>query len=237
MNDRIAIIREQEKIYHEACYDQYKLFEAGSWLHKPVKTVMDNLGCLENKDDLSILDLGCGVGRNSIPMAETLRSSNGKVVCVDLLESALNKLMSYGEHYGVNDYLKPAACDIGDYIIPNQAFDYIVAVSSLEHVASEAVLSDVLDRMNIGTKHKGINCLIVNTNIEELDVQSGESLQPYVEIIKSTEEMLTLLNQAYNRWEVLDSHVKKLEFTINREDRDILLKSDCLTYFVRKSSE
>jgi 2-polyprenyl-3-methyl-5-hydroxy-6-metoxy-1,4-benzoquinol methylase len=234
MHDRIAIIREEEKKYHEACYDRYTLFEEGSWLHKPVKTVMVNLCLLDHKDDLAVLDLGCGVGRNSIPVAETLLSSKGKVVCVDLLESALSKLMSYGKQYGVSDYLVPVTSDIGDYKILQNEFDYIVAVSSLEHVASEAVLTDVLGHMNHGTKHEGINVIIINTNIEEWDIQSGEQLQPYVEIIKSTEEMQTLLDQAFSGWEVLDNHVKNLAFTISRNDRDILLKSDCLTYVVRK---
>ncbi|KRE39994.1 class I SAM-dependent methyltransferase [Paenibacillus sp. Soil522] len=233
MNDRLDRIRTAEKKYHEACYDDYKLFEEGSWLHKPVKTVMANLSLLENKEELQILDLGCGVGRNSIPIAEVLRNSRGQVVCVDLLESALSKLMSYGEQYGLNNHLLPVLCDIGHYTIPVNEFDYIVAVSSLEHVNSEAVLVDVLDQMRAGTKEQGINCMIINTNIQEMDIQTGESLEPYVEINKCTEAMIELLNNAYKGWEVLDSHVKELEFPISRNEQEILLKSDCLTYVVR----
>ncbi|MEM5621355.1 class I SAM-dependent methyltransferase, partial [Bacillus thuringiensis] len=33
--NRINYIRQEEKKYHNLCYEQYKLFEAGSWLHKP----------------------------------------------------------------------------------------------------------------------------------------------------------------------------------------------------------
>lgn len=47
MNTRLSLIREEEKKYHEACYDQYKLFEEGSWLHKPVKTVMEYFSVIE----------------------------------------------------------------------------------------------------------------------------------------------------------------------------------------------
>jgi hypothetical protein len=43
MDNRIKFIRNEERKYHEACYDNYKLFEEGSWLSKPVKTVMDTL--------------------------------------------------------------------------------------------------------------------------------------------------------------------------------------------------
>lgn len=67
--NRIDYIRQEEKKYHDLCYEQYKLFEAGSWLYKPVKTVMDMLNYLEEQKDLQILDLGSGVGRNSTPIA------------------------------------------------------------------------------------------------------------------------------------------------------------------------
>jgi len=82
--DWISQIRTEEKKYHDYCYDNYTLFEAGSWLHKPVKTVIDLLPMLEGKEEVKVLDLGCGVGRNSIPIAEKMKKSGGKVVCVDL---------------------------------------------------------------------------------------------------------------------------------------------------------
>lgn len=79
---RIEFIRNEEKKYHDYCYDKYKLFEEGSWLHKPVKTVTDLLHLFDGKENVKVLDLGCGVGRNSIPKAEVIKSKNGKVVCV-----------------------------------------------------------------------------------------------------------------------------------------------------------
>ncbi len=48
--NRIDYIRQEEKKYHDLCYEQYKLFEAGSWLYKPVKTVMDMLNYLERTE-------------------------------------------------------------------------------------------------------------------------------------------------------------------------------------------
>ncbi|KIV63428.1 Methyltransferase [Bacillus mycoides] len=45
--NRIDYIRQEEKKYHDLCYEQYKLFEAGSWLYKPVKTVMGMLNYFE----------------------------------------------------------------------------------------------------------------------------------------------------------------------------------------------
>jgi SAM-dependent methyltransferase len=60
--NKIEFIRKEEKKYHDHCYDHYKLFEEGSWLHKPVKTVMDLLPLFDGREHLRVLDLGCGVG-------------------------------------------------------------------------------------------------------------------------------------------------------------------------------
>ena len=66
--NRIDYIRQEEKKYHDLCYEQYKLFEAGSWLFKPVKTVMDLMNHFDGQNNLQVLDLGSGVGRNSIQL-------------------------------------------------------------------------------------------------------------------------------------------------------------------------
>lgn len=93
----IETIRKEERKYHDACYDNYKLFEEGSWLSKPVKTVIDLLPLFEEKMNLHVLDLGSGIGRNSIPIAQAIKERKGKVTCIDLLDSAIDKLMLYSK--------------------------------------------------------------------------------------------------------------------------------------------
>ena len=47
----VDTIRESEKISHEKIYSEKQLYEQGSWLAKPVKTVMvvlEELLCLKN---------------------------------------------------------------------------------------------------------------------------------------------------------------------------------------------
>lgn len=231
---RITKIREEERKYHEACYENYKLFEEGSWLSKPVKTVIETLSHFDAYDDVTVLDLGCGVGRNSIPIAEALKDRGGKVVCVDLIQSALTKLQAYSEQLGVSDRIETHLSDIGDFEIPPESFDYIVAVSTLEHVDSEQTFERLLARIALGTKVNGVNCLIVNSNLQEIDVLTGDELTPFIELNLTTDHLQHLLNKHYEGWDILFTTLKKLTFNIERNGRQIHLKTDCLTYVVRK---
>lgn len=75
--NRIDYIRQEEKKYHGLCYEQYKLFEIGS-----------------------------GVGRNSIPIAQKIRNTSSTVTCVELLNSALTKLQTYSKEHDVFEVIK-----------------------------------------------------------------------------------------------------------------------------------
>ncbi|GEN44852.1 class I SAM-dependent methyltransferase [Alkalibacillus haloalkaliphilus] len=232
---RVEFIRNEEKKYHDFCYENYKLFEEGSWLYKPVKTVMDLLPLLEGKtNNIKVLDLGSGVGRNSIPIAQDIKTKNGKVLCVDLLDSALDKLELYSKEYGVEEVIETNKADIGNYVIPKNEFDFIVAVSTLEHVESEDVFENVIRQMALGTKNEGINCIIVNSEVEEMDIETNEKLDALMEVNITTENMMNKLSHIYDGWEVVKQLVKPLEYKIIRNERDVLLKTNAITFVVRK---
>ncbi|RDU38005.1 class I SAM-dependent methyltransferase [Neobacillus piezotolerans] len=230
----IELIRKEEKLYHDFCYENYRLFEQGSWLHKPVQTVMDLLPFLKGKLNCRVLDLGCGVGRNSIPIAEEIKGSNGKVICVDLLPSAIEKLDEYRKEFNVEDVIELEQADIADYQIKTGGYDLIIAVSSLEHVSSEGKLDQVLKNMSAGTKSGGINCIILNSQVRETDLKTGEELEAMMEVNVSTEIMERKLFLNYVGWDVLKHLVKPLEYTIVRGDREVLLTTNAVTYVVRK---
>ncbi len=215
------------------CYENYKLFEEGSWLYKPVKTVMEQLSLLKGKRDIRVLDLGAGVGRNSIPIANELKHSARKVVCVDLLPSAIEKLSRYSKEYDVEEVIELENSDITDYQIKQNEYDYIVAVSSLEHVASESIFDSVLKKMAAGTKDGGLNCIIVNSEVEETDIQTNERLDALMEVNIKTEDMIGKLRSFYNGWEVVKEQVKPLKYKIVRNDKEVLLKTNAITYVVR----
>lgn len=234
--NRVDYIRNKEKEYHDACYDNYKLFEKGSWLYRPVKTVMEQLPYFKEKTNIRVLDIGSGVGRNSIPIAKEIKG-RGEVVCVDLLSSATEKLNQYRKEYDVEEVIKLETVDIEDYPIEKEGFDFIIAVSALEHVASETVFDQVIKNMAKGTRKNGINCIIVNSEVEEIDIAENKKLDVMMEMNMKTDEMLYKLNRLYEGWEVREQLVKPLKYTITRDEKDVLLQTNAITYVVRKCDD
>ncbi|AYF06681.1 hypothetical protein bcere0028_23580 [Bacillus cereus AH1271] len=232
--NRISYIRNEEKKYHDLCYEQYKLFETGSWLYKPVKTVMDLMEYFEGQNNLQVLDLGSGVGRNSIPIAQKIKNASGTVTCVDLLDSALTKLQTYSKEHDVFEVIQTEQAAIENYYIQPDTYDYIVAVSSLEHVKSEEDLKNVLHSMKKGTKTGGINCFIINSNIQEIDLHTNEKLDALIEINLPTEDMIYLLKSIYKEWKEIKIEIKELAYVIARNERDIQLKTNAITFVVQK---
>ncbi|MFC4810385.1 class I SAM-dependent methyltransferase [Paenibacillus sp. GCM10023250] len=231
---RIALIREQEKKYHDDCYRNHGLFEPGSWLHRPVRTVMELLAAFDGREELRVLDLGCGVGRNSIPIAEKLAGREGAVVCVDLLESAIARLAEYGRMYGVEARLRPVLSSIESFAIEPGGYDFIIAVSALEHLRSETALASKLGDMVRGVPAGGIVCIIAGTGNTETDARSGELLEPMFELNLPTPDMLARLDGHFAGWDVLMRSVKPLAFDIERSGRPVKLATDCVTFAARK---
>ena len=134
--DKFTKARAVEIDYHERFYQETALFESGTWLSKPVKVILESLE-LFNLKGMQVLDLGCGVGRNSIPIAQRIKADNGKVTCIDLIPSAIEKLLEYAEQYEVKVEIVTEIADVEFYEIKQSYYDYIIACSSLEHVSSE----------------------------------------------------------------------------------------------------
>lgn len=89
---RLDEIRKAEAESHTKAYTNHTLFSPGSWLAKPVKTVLELLPLFEGHTDFRALDLGSGVGRNCIPVAQHFSSIPCWVDCVDILKLAIANL-------------------------------------------------------------------------------------------------------------------------------------------------
>ncbi|MCR8845873.1 class I SAM-dependent methyltransferase [Paenibacillus sp. SC116] len=231
--------RTAEIEYHEQFYKQTELFVPGTWLSKPVQVVLDCLEKLleENSQHgtaFRVLDLACGVGRNSIPIAKRIREQQGTVVGVDLIPSAIDKLLDNAEIYGVGGQIEGVVADVEYYSILPVSFDFIVSCSCLEHMSSEEAFRTVVGRMIEGTRAGGMNCILLSTEIMEVDQATGASLAGVIELNLRTDEAFGILQELYEDWDIqLESHLSQ-SIQEHKEGRNIEFKSNWLTFVARK---
>lgn len=234
MCERIEQIRKAEAESHTEAYNNYVLFSPGSWLAKPVKTVLELLAQYEGYDQFCGLDLGSGVGRNSIPVAQHFNGIPCRVDCVDILELAITKLNENARQYGVEKSICGIRSSIDDYKIAADSYDLIMAVSALEHVASQSIFENKLMEMRDGLRSGGIACLIVNSGVTERDKLTGEELPPQFEVNLPTDQMQEMLHKTFAGWKMIKHTVVHQKYDIPREKGLSALETDVVTCVVRK---
>lgn len=236
MDERIKKIRASEKQSHIEMYSNEELYQSESWLKKPIKTIKDLLPLFKDYKELKALDLGCGVGRNSMAIARGYQDIDCVVECVDILDLAIEKLYLNAGEYGVASNIRGIVMPIEDYVILENSYDFIVAVSALEHVETEAAFKKKLAEIRDGIREKGIVCLVINSNVRENDKATGAPMQAQFEVNLSTADLQKILNQTFAGFTVLKSAVQEQQYDIPRENGISDLKS-CVVSFVAQLPE
>ena len=231
---RLGEIRKAEAESHTQAYSNHLLFSPGSWLAKPVKTVMGLLPLFEGYTDFRVLDLGSGVGRNCIPVAQHFSGIPCRVDCVDILELAVAKLNENAQQYGVADHIRGIVSAIDDYEITADSYDLIMAISALEHIASQSAFEKKLAEIRDGLRHGGIACLIVNSGVIEHDKATGQELLPQFEVNLPTSQMQDLLEKTFAGWQIIKHTIVHQKYDIPRENGIADLETDVITYVVRR---
>ena len=234
MNDRLKEIRKAEAESHTEAYTNHALFHGGSWLAKPIKTVLDILSLFEGYKEFRVLDLGSGVGRNSIPVAQHFKDISCRMDCVDILELAIEKLNENARQYGVAGSIQGIVNSIDDYEICANSYDLIMAVSALEHIASRHAFEKKLAEIRDGLRVGGVACLIVNSGVIEHDKATGEELPPQFEVNLPTCEMQHLLEQTFSGWQIIKHTVVRQKYDIPRTIGLAELETDVITYVAKK---
>ena len=232
--DRLKQIRESEQKSHIEMYSKNELFQEGSWLRKPIKTILDLLPEFKKHKELRVLELGCGVGRNCIAVAKEYTDIPCIIDCVDILEIAIEKLYQNAREYGVESNINGVVQPIEDFEIAENTYDFIIAVSALEHIDSKEMFMQKLAEINLGMREQGIVCLVVNSSVKENDKATGEVIPAQFEVNLPTEELQRLLEQSFAGWKLMKTMMKKQQYDIPREGGISDLKTTVVTFVARK---
>ena len=234
MNDRLQQIRASEEKAHTKMYSDSKLYQGDSWLKKPIKTVQELIPLFSAYKKLRVLDLGCGVGRNCIEVASKYKQIDCKVDGVDILQLAIEKLNENAMEMNVTENVCGIVSSLEEYTIPNNSYDFIMAVSALEHVENQELFYQKLLEIREGICKNGIVCLIINSNVREYNQITKEQVPAQFEINLPTEELQFILKEMFTGWTVLKSTVRDQQYDIPREWGISELKTSVVTLVVRK---
>ena len=190
-NIRLQEIRESERKSHMKQYSDESIYGDGSWLKKPVKTICDLLPLFQDYQEIRFLDLGSGIGRNSIPIAQYFKNVSCTIECVDILDFAIGKLEENARKFDVISAIKGIVMPIEAYAITENKYDLIMAISALEHIDGKASFRRKLMEINRGIRDNGIVCFVINSNIVEIDRATGKKLSPQFEVNLSTYRRIT----------------------------------------------
>lgn len=227
-------IRKAERESHTKMYMNNELFKEGGWLARPVKTIMDMLPFFENYSCLNVLDLGAGVGRNAIPIAKKFSDRECNIDCVDLLDIAIDKLLENSKKHEVKEQITGIIQTIDKFKIEKSSYDLIIAVSSLEHMDSKDSLERKLNEIKEGIRSNGIICIIMNSEVVEIEKTTGEELQPQFEVNLKTESLMELLDELFGDWQSIKKTIVPQKYDIPRGDKIVELSTNVVTYVVRK---
>lgn len=234
MNEKISRIRENEKKSHTMIYSNEKLYETDGWLKKPIQAVKNITTLFEEYKKIRVLDLGCGIGRNSIYVCEKFQNIDCIVDCVDILPVAIEKLLEYATERGVLSSINCIIESIEEYHIVNNKYDLIMAVSALEHVDTMQSFLRKLTEIKDGLRKGGVALLIINSEITESDNTTGEILEAQFEINISTSQLQEILNTTFESFDTLKNSEVKQEYVVPRENCHSRLKTTVVTYIVKK---
>lgn len=234
MNQRLEQIRSSERRSHTEIYTSKELYQEGSWLRKPIKTVMELMPLFQDYQEPHVLDLGCGVGRNCIAIAQHFQDISCAIDCVDILDLAIDKLSANAKKYGVSASIQGTVCPMEKYYVRENYYDLVLAISALEHVDSRESFSAKLREINVGIHKGGIVCLVINSQVREIDNSTGADVPAQFEVNLPTEELQELLSQTFSGWTILKSTVQSQQYDIPRDQGVRKLNTNVVSFVARK---
>lgn len=188
--------------YHREFYRRHGLFQPGSWLAQPSPFVLRCAQAVNTDRPVRAYDLGCGVGRHTIPLARLLPPGSS-VLGVDLLTEAITTLMDNATTAGVADRIHGIVADLETLQLPALSADLIVGCSALEHVSSPESFQELLLRCQQATRVGGVHALTIATDRYE-QLPDGAIRPALAEMQLSSAAAEHIIMRSYQDWELLE---------------------------------
>ena len=130
---------------YEKCYEGEEYY----WGLEPASFLNDLIVATNRSPDgLSVLDIGCGEGKDAVYMA----SQGCNVTAFDITESGISKARSLAKERNVN--IDAFVADINDFYLDKQ-FDIIYSTGTVQYLFDENI-NTFFEKINRMTKQGGI---------------------------------------------------------------------------------
>lgn len=224
--------RQREQVYHDKLYTSHQLGEPGTWLHRPAQYATKSFDLIPKRPHIRALDLGAGIGRHTLPLANYL-GNTGHIDALDLLDSAIDKLRANAKQIEAKDRITTIVTDIETYPLKH-TYDYVLSVSCIEHISSKPRLIDYIKILQGATNPDGVHCFMIITDNVWVNTVTDQTLTPILEQNLNSKETIAMLKELYAQWHIHDISTKAWQVTEEDNGDSVLFKSTCVQFTASK---
>ena len=227
--------------YHEEFYSRHRLNEPGTWLSRPSPFVLQAIAAAQPRTPTPaaarrtprlVVDLGSGVGRHTIPAAQTFPPGS-LVLGVDLLPIAARQLRLNAREAGVEHVVQPIVADLESFAISGDKADLVIACSAIEHVSCAETFERALIEWQRMTRPGGLHCLVIAVDRVEID-QDGRTRPAAIEFPLTRAQADEVLARCYASWDRLEYSVGRYRVGEERDGTPYRLEAGCIRLLTRR---
>lgn len=141
------------------------------WGREPGSLVVMLTRLLGTFDGLSVLDAGCGEGKNAAHFA----ARGARVVAVDISELAINHAASL---WPLDLPITWRSADIREFCAPHCAYDIVLAYGLMHCLPSMDEVAETVAKLQEATKPHGFNILVALNNRHQELSKAHPELKP-----------------------------------------------------------
>ena len=175
--------------------EEYATKNRSSIYGKPVKILLSFFTILDNSRVKTILELGCGDGRNLFELAKR----DYQVTGIDLEGEAQTENLAKNHKLKIH-FIKE---DITKFNFERKKYDAVIS-SEVFHLLSRKEVEDITKRMKIATKENGFVYISILSHLKRRFLQTKEDFKYEDQADYTTEEAKKLLRTKFKDWKIIE---------------------------------